>query len=81
MQLAVPGGRAGHHQRVAPYNDDQADGAGVRACLAVGVSPAFMEEGNSGGLRIDGRARALRADRRPVLGLYITSRAVGGLFV
>lgn len=63
-----------------PYNDDQADGAGVRACLAVGVSPAFMEEGNSGGLRIDGRARALRADGRPVSGLYITSRAVGGLF-
>ena len=55
-------------------------GAGVRACLAVGVSPAFMEEGNSGGLRIDGRARALRADGRPVSGLYITSRAVGGLF-
>ena len=64
----------------SPYNDDQADGAGVRACLAVGVSPAFMEEGNSGGLRIDGRARALRADGRPVSGLYITSRAVGGLF-
>ncbi len=64
----------------SPYNDDRADGAGVRACLAVGVSPAFMEEGNSGGLRIDGRARALRADGRPVSGLYITSRAVGGLF-
>ena len=64
----------------SPYNDDQADGAGVRACLAVGVSPAFMEEGNSGGLRIDGRAWALRADGRPVSGLYITSRAVGGLF-
>ena len=59
---------------------EKADGAGVRACLAVGVSPAFMEEGNSGGLRIDGRARAQRADGRPVSGLYITTRAVGGLF-
>lgn len=64
----------------SPYNDDQADGAGVRACLAVGVAPAFMEEGNSGGLRIDGRARALRADGQAIPGLYIASRAVGGLF-
>ncbi len=64
----------------SPYNGGQADGAGVRACLAVGVAPAHMEEGNSGGLRIDVRARALRADGTPVPGLYITSRAVGGLF-
>ena len=64
----------------SPYNREQADGSGVLACLEAGVAPAFLENGNSGGLRINARAEALDADGRVIPGLYITSRAVGGLF-
>ena len=49
----------------SPYTPYQADGAGVRACLAVDTAPCHLEQGNSGGLRIDARARAPCIDGQP----------------
>ena len=64
----------------SPYNDYQADGAGIKACLAVGVAPRYIHEGNSGGLRINTKSQAINTYGEVVPRLYITSRAVGGLF-
>lgn len=64
----------------SPYNDYQADGAGVKALLAVGVAPRYIIEGNSGGMRINSNAQAINTYGEIVPRLYITSRAVGGLF-
>ena len=64
----------------SPYNEYQADGAGIKAALAVGVAPRYIIEGNSGGLRINTKSQAINTYGEVVPRLYITSRAVGGLF-
>ena len=64
----------------SPYNDYQADGAGIKAALAVGAAPRYIIEGNSGGLRINTKSQAINTYGEVIPRLYITSRAVGGLF-
>ncbi len=64
----------------SPYNDYQADGAGMKAALAVGAAPRYILEGNSGGLRINTKSQAINTYGEVIPRLYITSRAVGGLF-
>lgn len=64
----------------SPYNDYQADGAGIKAALAVGAAPRYILEGNSGGLRINTKSQAIDTYGEVIPRLYITSRAVGGLF-
>lgn len=64
----------------SPYNDYQADGAGIIAAMAVGAAPRYILEGNSGGLRINTKSQALDNYGKVIPRLYITSRAVGGLF-
>ena len=64
----------------SPYNDYQADGAGIKAALAVGAASRYIIEGNSGGLRINTKSQAINTYGEVIPRLYITSRAVGGLF-
>lgn len=64
----------------SPYNEYQADGAGIKALLAVGGAPRFLMEGNSGGMRINPNAQTINTYGEVIPRLYITSRAVGGMF-
>lgn len=64
----------------SPYNTYQADGAGIAAAMAVGAAPRYIMEGNSGGLRINTSSQAIDNFGNVIPRLYITSRAVGGLF-
>ncbi len=64
----------------SPYNDYQADGAGIKALLAVGTAPRYILEGNSGGVRINSNAQAINTYGEVIPRLYVSSRAVGGLF-
>lgn len=60
------------------YIEGQADGAAMKAGLAVGAAVAYPVLGNNGGLRISTKAEVLGWDGQPVGRLYAGGRVAGG---